>query len=214
MKKTIEQIICRFGGRKRDWSTTPETGWVHRDAKVDPGVIIGPKVVIRSGAFHGGTFHGGVFNGGTFHSGTFHGGMFHCGMFLGGTFHGGDFLDGMFCGGTFHGGAFHYGDFYGGTFYGGTFHYGTFRGGVFHRGKFLGGEIVGGDWYSAPMFVAGSVHTVTNAKPGHIKIGCKCEPFDWWLSKEALAFAKYHRYTPKQIKEYRAIVRLIIQFGK
>jgi hypothetical protein len=73
--------------------------------------------------------------------------------------------------------------------------------------------VIGGQWGVSPLFIQGSVHSLTNAKSGHIQIGCKCATFDWW-EKNGEAFAKENGYTPEQIEEYRAYVALFRKVGK
>ena len=239
MKLTIDKLIEKFPGTvPSDWQTTPETGWIHRDAKVAIGVVPGRDAILRGGEFRGGefrggtfwdgtfrggtfwngTFWGGAFNNGTFRGGMFWGGVFEGGTFWGGTFHGGTFEGGAFEGGAFHGGTFRGGMFHDGTFHGGTFHGGTFDGGMFWGGTFEGGafwcgEILEGTWHRAPLFIQGTRYMAINAKPGHIKIGRRCEPFAWWLSPKAEAIAREAGYSDSDIAEHREIVNLFIKIG-
>ena len=181
-------------GPENEWHPHPNGGgWVKNTATVPRTIFVGPDAVIWGGTFRGGTFRGGTFWGGTFRGGTFRGGTF-----WGGTFEGGTFWGGTFEGGTFEGG----------TFWGGTFEGGTFWGGIV-----VGGIVVGGTWDRQPLTVYGSRHPVTNAKPGHIKIGCRCEPFEWWTTPEAEKFAIDSGYTESEREEYRHYVDLIRKLG-
>jgi len=86
---------------------------------------------------------------------------------------------------------------------------------VYGNARVSGDARVCGDaWETSPLFIVGSKHSLTNARKGHIQIGCKCAPFKWWLSKDGLAFAKDSGYTAAQIKEYRAYVKLFMAVGK
>jgi len=111
-------------------------------------------------------------------------------------------------GGTIWGGTI-----WGGTIWGGTIRGGTIWGGTIWGGTIRGGTIRGGTWNRAPLFVAGSRHPATNAKPGHLQIGCRCEPFAWWSTPEAEAFADDAGYTAAEKAEYRAIVELFQKIG-
>lgn len=75
-------------------------------------------------------------------------------------------------------------------------------------------QVFGNTWTTSPLFIIGSKHSLTNAKHGYIQIGCKCETFQWWLSKEALAFAKESGYTAAEIEEYQEYVKLFMKVGK
>ena len=66
----------------------------------------------------------------------------------------------------------------------------------------------------SPLQIQGSMHHATNSAYGEITIGCKSATFAWWKSEEALDFAKRNGYSKKQIKEYAAIIDLIIAVGK
>ena len=69
-------------------------------------------------------------------------------------------------------------------------------------------------WETSPLFIVGSKHSLSNAKKGHIQIGCQCKPFAWWESDEAIKFAKENDYTDAQIEEYRVYVELFKKVGK
>ena len=74
-------------------------------------------------------------------------------------------------------------------------------------------QVSGDAWEKSPLFILGSKHSLTNAKKGHIAIGCECRPFKWWL-KEGERFAIVNGYTPHEIEEYRAYVELFVKVGK
>ena len=126
----------------------------------------------------------------------------------GGTIRGGTIVGGTIWGGTIEGGTI-----VGGTIRGGTIEGGTIRGGTIVGGTIWGGTIEGGTWNRAPLFVTGSRHPATNAKPGHLQIGCRCEPFAWWSTPEAEVFADEAGYTAAEKAEYRAIVELFQKIG-
>ena len=75
-------------------------------------------------------------------------------------------------------------------------------------------KVSGNAWKKSPLFIVGSRHSLSNAKHGYIQIGCKCEKFKWWLGKEAKQFAEENGYSPAEIEEYRAYVKLFIAVGK
>ena len=75
-------------------------------------------------------------------------------------------------------------------------------------------QVYGNAWEKSPLFIIGSRNSLCNAKHGYLQIGCRCEKFRWWLGKEALKFAQDNHYTPAEIKEYRAYVKLFIAVGK
>ena len=91
---------------------------------------------------------------------------------------------------------------------------GVMRGGVMRGGEMCGGVMRGGEWETSPLFVQGSKHCLANAKPGYLQIGCRCESYLWWASKEALQFARDNGYTDKEIKEYKAYVALFKKIGR
>ena len=182
--KTIDQIIEEFGGVADNWKPHPNGGgWVHRDVVASPEAFVGPEAVARGGTIWGGTIRGGTIWGGTIEGGTIEGG-------------------------TIEGGTI-----WGGTIEGGTIRGGTIRGGTIEGGTIWGGTIEGGTWNRAPLFVTGSRHPATNAKPGHLQIGCRCEPFAWWSTPEAEVFADEAGYTAAEKAEYRAIVELFQKIG-
>ena len=112
-------------------------------------------------------------------------------------------------GGTIMGGTIMGGTIEGGTIWGGTIWGGTIKGGTI-----MGGTIEGGTWKTTPLYICGSRFELSNAKPGHIRIGCECHPFAWWDGKKAKALAKIHNFTTAEIEEYRAYIKLFKQIGK
>ena len=101
-----------------------------------------------------------------------------------------------------------------GTIKGGTIEGGTIEGGTIWGGTIKGGTIEGGTWKTNPLYIVGSRHDISNAKPGHIRIGCKCEPFDWWKTKEAERFARDNGYDDEALAEYKEYIKLFARFGK
>ena len=202
--KTIDQIIEEFGGVADNWKPHPNGGgWVHRDVVASPEAFVGPEAVARGGTIRGGTIEGGTIEGGTIRGGTIRGGTIRGGTIRGGTIWGGTIEGGTIRGGTIEGG----------TIEGGTIEGGTIWGGTIEGGTIWGGTIEGGTWNRAPLFVTGSRHLATNAKPGHLRIGCRCEPFAWWTTPEAEVFADEAGYTAEEKAEYRAIVELFQKIG-
>jgi hypothetical protein len=106
------------------------------------------------------------------------------------------------------------GTIWGGTIWDGTIRGGTIWGGTIWDGTIRGGTIRGGTWKTTPLFICGSRFKLTNSKPGHISIGCECHPFAWWEGKAAKELAKKHDFTPAEIKEYRAYIKLFKAIGK
>ena len=90
---------------------------------------------------------------------------------------------------------------------------GVFHGGTIVDGQFYGGEVVDGTWDHQPLTIYGSRDTVSNAKPGYIKIGCRCEPFAWWTTPDAEKFAIDNGYNEAERGEYRQIVALVRKIG-
>ena len=74
-------------------------------------------------------------------------------------------------------------------------------------------QVSGDAWVKSPLFIIGSKYSLTNAKHGHIKIGCRCETFAWW-KKNGRALAKSEGFTEAEIKEYAAYVKLFMEVGK
>ena len=224
--KTNSQITQLYPETQpEDWYQHPNGGgWVHRDAKVSPKAYLSKKAVARGGTIRGGTIWGGTILGGTILGGAILGGTIEGGTILGGTIESGTILGGAILGGTIRGGTIWGGTIEGGTILGGTIKGGTIKGGTIEGGTIeggtirggtiRGGAILGGTWTHAPLFVVGSRYPATNAKPGHIKIGCRCEPFAWWLSSEAEEFARKNGYDDAAIEEYRKIVQLLVAIGK
>ena len=102
----------------------------------------------------------------------------------------------------------------GGVMHGGVMHGGVMRGGEMWGGEMWGGVMWGGVWNTSPLFVQGTRHSLCNAKPGFIQIGCKCMPYAWWKSEEAMKFARANDYTEEQIKEYEAYIALFKKIGR
>lgn len=78
-----------------------------------------------------------------------------------------------------------------------------------------GNARVSGDaWVKSPLFIAGSRHSLTNAKKGHVQIGCECRSYDWWLGPKGEEFARDNGYSLEEIGEYRAYLELFKRVGK
>jgi len=85
---------------------------------------------------------------------------------------------------------------------------------VFGDAGVSGNAWVSGDaWEKSPLFIVGSRHSLTNAKHGHIQIGCLCNTFKWWAGHYK-AVGKQQGYTPAEIKEYGAYIALFSKVGQ
>lgn len=81
-------------------------------------------------------------------------------------------------------------------------------------GMVSGNAQVSGDaWEKSPLFIIGSRWSLTNAKHGHIQIGCHCETFDWWKKNRA-RLCKEHNLDKAETKEYFAYIDLFFKIGK
>src|SRR5208282_5270646 len=74
-------------------------------------------------------------------------------------------------------------------------------------------RVLGDAWETSPLYIRGSRHCATNAKYGHIAIGCEVHTFAEWL-KNYKAIGKVAGYTPEQVKEYKAIIDLFVKIGR
>ena len=74
-------------------------------------------------------------------------------------------------------------------------------------------QVCGDTWVKSPLFIIGSKHSLTNARAGHIQIGCLCHTFDWW-KEHGLEVAKKEGFTQAEIDEYTAYVELFCKIGK
>jgi carbonic anhydrase/acetyltransferase-like protein (isoleucine patch superfamily) len=74
-------------------------------------------------------------------------------------------------------------------------------------------QVFGDAWETSPLYIQGSNHPATNTKRGSIAIGCEVHTFAEWL-KNYKIIGKAAGYTPKQIKEYKAIIDLFIKIGR
>jgi len=74
-------------------------------------------------------------------------------------------------------------------------------------------QVFGDAWDKSPLFIIGSKHSLTNCKKGFIRIGCHCKKIDWWLENFE-DIGKKENYTPDEIKEYGAYIRLFKEVGK
>ena len=185
--KTFDHINTLLGGNEiaSNWSQHPNGGgWVRNDAEVHPEAYIGEEAIVLSSYRKAQVMRGGVMRGG---------------VMRGGVMRGGDM-----CGG----------EMWGGVMRGGVMRGGVMCGGVMRGGEMWGGEMWGGEWETSPLFVQGSKHCLANAKPGYLQIGCRCESYLWWASKEALQFARDNGYTAAEIKEYKAYIALFKKIGR
>src|SRR5208282_690104 len=80
--------------------------------------------------------------------------------------------------------------------------------------RVFGDARVSGDaWKTSPLYIQYSKHCATNAKYGHIAIGCEVHTFAEWL-KNYKVIGKAAGYTPEQVKEYKAIIDLFVKIGR
>jgi hypothetical protein len=85
---------------------------------------------------------------------------------------------------------------------------------VYGNAQVSGNAWVSGDaWETSPLYIQGSKHCATNMKHGSIAIGCEVHTFDEWL-KNYKIIGKAFGYSPKQIKEYKAIIDLFVKIGR
>ena len=77
-----------------------------------------------------------------------------------------------------------------------------------------GNARVSGDaWEKSPLYIVGTKHTLTNAKKGHIQIGCHLKPIQWW-AENYKDVGKMEGYTEAEIEEYGAYIDLFKRLGK
>ena len=89
-----------------------------------------------------------------------------------------------------------------------------FSGTVSGDAQVYGDAQVSGDaWKKSPLFIVGSRFSLTNAKKGHIQIGCHCFTFADWKAKGP-QLAKEHNFTKEEIEEYTAYIELFTKIGK
>jgi carbonic anhydrase/acetyltransferase-like protein (isoleucine patch superfamily) len=187
---TFEQLQEKIGTQDQaDWSQHENGGgWVHKSAKVEKTAFIGNNAIVW-GRVYGDSWVSG--NAQVFGNAQVYGDA------------------------QVYGNAWVYGDaqVYGDArVYGDAQVYGDAR--VYGNAQVFGNARVSGNaWEKSPLFIVGTAHSLTNAKNGHIQIGCKCQPFDWWLSAEGEKFARFNGYSECQIKEYRAYVQLFKEVG-
>ena len=230
--KTFDHINTLLGGNEiaSNWSQHPNGGgWVRNDAEVHPEAYIGEEAIVlssyrkaqvmrggvmRGGVMRGGVMRGGDMCGGEMWGGVMRGGVMRGGVMCGGVMRGGVMRGGVMRGGEMRDGVMRGGEMRGGVMRGGEMRGGVMRGGVMRGGEMWGGEMWGGEWETSPLFVQGSKHCLANAKPGYLQIGCRCESYLWWASKEALQFARDNGYTAAEIKEYKAYIALFKKIGR
>jgi hypothetical protein len=74
-------------------------------------------------------------------------------------------------------------------------------------------QVYGNAWETSPLCIQGTKHAITNSSYGHLTIGCKTLTFAEW-EKQYEDIGKKNGYTPEQIKEYGAHIKLAIAVGK
>ena len=71
-------------------------------------------------------------------------------------------------------------------------------------------RVRGGVWEKSPLYIQGSKHSLTNSKPGHLKIGCMEHPVAFW-KEQFKAIGGARGYTAEEIEEYGAYIDLFIK---
>jgi hypothetical protein len=85
---------------------------------------------------------------------------------------------------------------------------------VYGNARVCGNAWVSGDaWETSPLYIQGSKHAATNAKYGHIAIGCEVHTFAEW-QEQFQAIGKANGYTEAEIAEYKMIIDLFCKLGK
>ena len=74
--------------------------------------------------------------------------------------------------------------------------------------------INGGKWETSPIHIQVEPFSLTNSRPGYIKIGCCCESFAWWKSEEARKLALKNGFNEELIALYSRLIDTIIACGK
>jgi NDP-sugar pyrophosphorylase family protein len=96
--------------------------------------------------------------------------------------------------------------------YGNASVYGNAR--VFGNAQVYGHAWVTGDaWETSPLYIQGSKHAATNAKYGHIAIGCEVHTFAEWQEQFQI-IGEANGYTEAEIAEYKMIIDLFCKLGK
>jgi hypothetical protein len=66
-----------------------------------------------------------------------------------------------------------------------------------------------------PLFILDSRnYGYTNAKHGHIQIGCQIHTYAEWQGEIGKQLAKDNNFTATEIEEFTAIVELFVMIGK
>jgi hypothetical protein len=60
----------------------------------------------------------------------------------------------------------------------------------------------------APIRIQGSYHPITVYLRSHVRIGCICNPIEWWLENNVRA-GEENGYSTDQISEYRQYIEFI-----
>lgn len=68
-------------------------------------------------------------------------------------------------------------------------------------------QLHSGTWDVSPLYIQGTRHRLCQSAPDWVMIGCEDRPIDWWLAHYR-DVGKIQGYTPDQIKEYGAYLRL------
>ena len=74
-------------------------------------------------------------------------------------------------------------------------------------------QVSGNAWVKSPLFIIGSRHSLTNAKHGHIQIGCHLKTFAAWEACYQ-ELGQREGYSPEEIAEYGHYIQLFKTVGK
>ena len=74
-------------------------------------------------------------------------------------------------------------------------------------------RVSGGVWEKSPLYIQGSKHSLTNSKPGHLKIGCMEHPVAFW-KEHFKDIGGAEGYTAEEIEEYGAYIDIFIKVGR
>jgi hypothetical protein len=74
-------------------------------------------------------------------------------------------------------------------------------------------QVSGNAWTHSPLYIQGSIFSLTNCKYGHIQIGCLCYSYTEWL-KNYRKIGKEQGFSVKEIKEYFEYIKLFKKMGK
>ena len=96
--------------------------------------------------------------------------------------------------------------------YGDAWVYGNAR--VYGNAQVSGNaQVYGNAWDKSPLYIQGSLFSLTNCKYGYVKIGCEEHSIKDW-EKHGKEIAKKYGFTKEQIAEYAEYIKLFKKVGK